>query len=70
MAAKLHAADARVRDVGHSLVEYERAATTLVNKANLKMEEARADAVVAEQGRLEAESWRTRTSYVQNACGC
>lgn len=68
MATKLHAADARVRDVGHSLVEYERAATTLVHKAILKMEEAKEDAAVAEQGRLAAESWQEVAEREEEKC--
>lgn len=58
LASRIHASSERVREVGASLIQYDRAATTLVQKAHAKMEEARQSAQKAKQEAIESASWQ------------
>lgn len=56
-AARLHAADVRVHEVGSSLLEYDRAATLMVAKANARMEAAEAGEEEAKAKAVEVAGW-------------
>jgi hypothetical protein len=60
LAAKMSAAKERSRQVGHSLVQYERAAKKMVGDANAKVEEAKGKQAEAEEAARVAEAWEQR----------
>ena len=68
LASRIHASNERVREVGASLIEYERAATTLVQKAHRKMEEARQSERKAQQEAIESASWQGVAEREEQKC--
>lgn len=68
LASRIHASNERVREVGASLIEYERAATTLVQKAHRKMEEARQSERKSQQEAIESASWQGVAERQEEKC--
>ena len=62
LAAKQRVADARVRDVGSSLIQYERAAVKMVQQANVQIAQAQKEAEAAQSHAETMAAWEVKAT--------